>query len=157
MFSVCGLKDPLFEPLYILQFSVLCVCVWMFGAYNVQCAWIDVHCCEVSEVRHTQRHGGKERKAEEISIQINFCFLVISCNIFILLPALFAFCQVWYSHNHCFHFVFHSLCICCTGVTVSCGSTGETSLHHTFYKTCLYKCEIFIFKWHIRREEFQYM
>ena len=44
------------------------VCV----AYHVQCAWIDVQCCEAREVRHTQRHGGKEGKAEEISIWIIF-------------------------------------------------------------------------------------
>jgi len=136
-------------------FSGVCVCVCVC-VVHIMCIVLDVQCCEVREVRHTQWHGGKEGKAEKISIWI-ILFVVISCNIFILLPVLFTFCQVWYSHNHCFHFVFHSLCICCTGVTVSCGSTGETSLNHTLYKTFLYKCEIFIFRWHIRREELQYM
>jgi hypothetical protein len=60
---------------------------------------------------------------------------------------------VCYSHNQCFHFVFRSPCIWCTDVTVNCGSTGETSLYHTFYKTCLYKCEGFVCRGHTRKEE----
>ena len=139
---------------YLSVVSVVC-CQMGFNSGFKGLNWGTV--CEVREVRHTQRHGGKEGKAEEISIWITFCFVVISCDIVLLLPVLFAFGQVWYRYNHCFHFVFHSLCICCTGVTVSCGSTGETSLHHTFYKTSLYKCEVCIFRWHLRREELQYM
>jgi hypothetical protein len=54
--------------------------------------------------------------------------------------------------NDCFYFVFLSPCIWITCDRVSCGSTRESSMHHTFYKTCLYKCGILIFRRHTRRQ-----
>ena len=71
------------------------------------------------EVRRRKGHGGKEEKAEEISIGIIFCFVVISFDIFILSgvvesQSLFAFC---------ISFTVHLLHWC----TVTCGSSGDTS------------------------------
>jgi len=57
----------------------------------------------VREVRRRQGHGGKEEKAEEISVGIIFCFVVISFDIFILSgvvesQSLFSFCVSFTVH-----------------------------------------------------------
>ena len=77
------------------------------------------------EVRHRQGQGGKEEKAEEISIGIIFCFVVISFDIFILsgvVESQLMFASLISFTVHVLH--------CCT---VTCGSSGDTlcTVHFT--------------------------
>jgi len=66
---------------FVFSGVCVCLCEWCM---HVQCAWIDVRCFEVREVRHRPGRGGKEEKAEEISIGI----IILFCSNFF-----------WYIHS----------------------------------------------------------